>query len=117
MGQLAAVALTPGSVVVVDFPGAVVVKRRPALVLSTAACHSQRPDAVLGLITGNVAAATADTDHILAGWREAGLHRPSAFRSYVITVDRQDIIARVGDLSVRDWQAVQAALRVALAVV
>jgi len=115
MGQLATVALQPGSVVVVDFPGAVVVKRRPALVLSTRTYHSQRPDAILGLITGNVSGATADTDHVLADWGQAGLHRRSAFRSYVITVDRQDIIAHVGHLSARDWEAVQGALRVALA--
>ncbi len=68
MGRLAAIALQPGSVVVVDFPGAVVVKRRPALVLSTPTYHSQRPDAILGLITGNVTRATADTDHVLSDW-------------------------------------------------
>ena len=116
MGQLATVALRPGALVVVDFPGAVVVKRRPAVVLSTAAYHAQRPDVILGLVTGNVAASTADTDHILADWQAAGLRRPSAFRSFLVTVDRRDVIARLGQLSARDWEAVQGAIRVALVV-
>ncbi|MDI6793397.1 MAG: hypothetical protein QME81_11120 [bacterium] len=44
MERLATVTPQPGSVVVVDFPGAVVVKRRPAVVLSTTTYHTQRPD-------------------------------------------------------------------------
>ena len=80
-----------GDVVVADFPAAVQVKRRPAVVLSSEGYHRERPDVILGLITGNISAATAQTDHSLTGWQAAGLHRPSAFRSYLITIDRRDV--------------------------
>lgn len=117
MGQLAAATFQPGSIVVVNFPGAVVVKHRPAVILSTTTYHSQRPDVILGLITGNVAAATADSDYILQDWQAAGLCRQSAFRTYLITVDRCDIVGYIGCLSARDWKAVQIAFKTAVAVV
>ena len=41
----------PGDVVTVDFPGVTGVKRRPAVVLSSATYHANRPDVIVGLIT------------------------------------------------------------------
>jgi PemK-like, MazF-like toxin of type II toxin-antitoxin system len=107
--------LTAGDVVVVDFPGAVATKRRPAVVLSTPLYHANRPDVIVGLLTTNTAVATAPTDYILQDWSAAGLHRPSAFRSYILTLDDGNLPA-VGHLSDRDWQGVQECLVRALAV-
>ena len=55
-------ALRAGDVVVVNFPGATGVKRRPALVLSSAEYHAARPDVVVGLITSQTSAALGPTD-------------------------------------------------------
>ena len=57
--------LKPGDVVTVDFPGALRVKRRPAVVVSTHTYHTARPDVVLGLLTSQIAGATEPTDYIL----------------------------------------------------
>ncbi|MCX6833020.1 MAG: type II toxin-antitoxin system PemK/MazF family toxin, partial [candidate division Zixibacteria bacterium] len=38
-----------GDVVVIDFPGVQGIKRRPAVVLSSAVYHTSRPDVVVGL--------------------------------------------------------------------
>lgn len=41
----------PSDIVTVDFPGAMGIKRRPAVVLSSKTYHSNRPDVIIGLIT------------------------------------------------------------------
>ena len=105
--------LQAGDIVVVDFPGVTGVKRRPAVVVSTDTYHSHRPDVILCLLTTQIAAATAPTDYVLQDWSAAGLHRPSASRSFLVTLPAVGIAAR-GHLSDRDWREVQARLRVAL---
>jgi mRNA interferase MazF len=37
----------PGDIVTVDFPGVTGIKRRPAVVLSSAAYHVTRPDTIV----------------------------------------------------------------------
>ncbi len=67
--------LKAGDVVVADFPGITGVKRRPAVVVSTDADHSHRPDVLLGAITTNLAAAATPMDyaaHIGARFRSLG---------------------------------------------
>ncbi len=107
--------LDPGDVVIVDFPGAIGIKTRPAVVLSTSLYHTHRPDVIVGLVTTNIAAATAPTDYVFQDWVAAGLHQPSAYRSYLVTLD-DGSLPPIGHLSDRDWQEVQARLKLALAV-
>ena len=74
----------PGTVVTVDFPGIQGVKRRPAVVLSSATYHSIRPDVIFGLITSR----TKDlgvTDYVFQDWQLAGLRVASVFRSFIVT--------------------------------
>lgn len=40
----------PGDVVVINFPGAQVSKKRPAVIVSSSDYHAQRPDAILGFL-------------------------------------------------------------------
>jgi mRNA interferase MazF len=68
---------SPGTVVVIDFPGVATTKRRPALVVSTDLYHANRPDLILGLLTSEVAQATGPTDYGLQDWAAAGLHQAS----------------------------------------
>ncbi len=107
--------LKPGDVVVVDFPGVTGIKRRPAVVVSSDAYHSARPDVILGLITSQVAGSIGSTDHALADWSAAGLRLPSLFRSFLVTVPRTAVYDIAGHLSDQDWLAVRAKLGTALA--
>ena len=104
---------SPGDVVVVDFPGAQGVKRRPAVVLSSAAYHAERPDVILGVLTSNLTAATPTSDHVLQDWKSVGLNQPSAFRAFVQTVAARDVHV-IGKLAPNDWTEVQRRLRTAL---
>jgi mRNA interferase MazF len=105
----------PGDVVTVDFPGVTGIKRRPAVVVSADTYHRTRPDAILGLLTSQVAAATGPTDCVLQDWQTAGLRSPSAFRAFLATLPTASLMT-IGHLSDQDWQEVQGCLRVALAV-
>lgn len=109
--------LKGGDIVWMDFPGAVVTKRRPAVVLSSAQYHTARPDVIVGLLTSQVAKATAVTDHVLRDWSGAGLRVPSAFRAFLVTVPQSAIVQQVGYLSDPDWQTVRNCVRTALDVV
>jgi len=107
--------LKAGDVVLVDFPGVTEVKNRPAIVVSTDVYHAHRPDIIIGLLTTRIASATAPTDYVLQDWVEAGLHRLSAARCFLATVPVTGAVL-IGHLSGRDWQEVQARLKLALAV-
>jgi mRNA interferase MazF len=107
--------LRPGDIVTVDFPGVERIKRRPAVVVSTEDCHSHRPDVIVGLLTSQTQDATAPTDHILQDWSTAGLHRASAFRTFLATLPAK-VANRIGRCSDRDWQAIQDFLRISIAV-
>jgi len=100
-----------GDVVWLEFPGAVVTKRRPAVVLSSKTYHSSRPDVIVGLVTSQITSAGAPSDHVIADWAAAGLRVPSAFRAFITTMPRAAVISKLGHLSESDWKAVQECLR------
>lgn len=105
----------PGDVVVCTFPGARETKRRPAVVLSSALYHEQRPDVILGVLTSMMAEEPGPTDHVLVGWREANLRMPSMFRAFPVALPKTAVVSRVGHLSYRDWSAVRICVTRALA--
>jgi mRNA interferase MazF len=104
-----------GDVVTVDFPGALGIKRRPAVVVSTHIYHTTRPDIIFGLLTSQISGATGPTDYVLKDWASAGLRSPSAFRAFLATLPVNNVAA-IGHLSDYDWQEVQSRLRAALAI-
>ena len=103
-----------GDVVTVDFPGAIGIKRRPALIVSSDLYHSERPDVNLGVITSNVATATASTDYVMLDWGAAGLRQPSAFRCYFAMALPAGVKV-IGHVSDRDWQAIRGRVQRAIA--
>jgi mRNA interferase MazF len=100
-------------IVLLDFPGVEKTKRRPALVVSSTLYQSTRPDVMVSLITTQIDAATSVTDHLLADWRQVGLNKPSAYRTFVVTIPRSAIVRTIGRLSERDWRAVRECLSAA----
>ena len=104
----------PGDLVTVDFAGAVGIKRRPAVVVSSALYHAYRPDVIVGVITSQVAAATTPLDYVLQHWAAAGLRQPSAFRAYLGTAVATDVRV-IGHLSPADWGQIQERMARALA--
>ena len=72
-----------GAVVTDNFPGAVNLKRRPAVIVSSEIYHRERPDVILALITTNIAKAIKTTDYILQDWSSANLKHSSAVRVFL----------------------------------
>ena len=108
--------LKSADVIIADFPGVTGIKRRPAVVISTVDYHTAAGDVILGAVTTNLTMATTPTDHLIADWTGAGLRRPSAFRTFLVTLPQSKVLAVIGHLSSSDWQKVQACLRKAIAV-
>ena len=59
----------PGDVVTVDFAGAVGIKRRPAVIVSSSLYHAHRRDVIVGVITSQIAAAATPLDYVLQDWQ------------------------------------------------
>src|SRR5204862_4008241 len=116
LSKLRPTMLKPGDIVTTNFPGANVTKRRPGIVVSTTLYHDTRPDVIVGAVTTNLAQATSPSDYILQDWSAAGLHKPSAFRVYLITFEQSDIHL-IGHLSDQDWNGIMNCLGQDVAVV
>ncbi len=105
--------MKPGTVVVASFSGAVGIKRRPMLVVSTDLYHAERPDVILVVITSQTIKANAKTDYVLQDWAAAGLRQPSAVRVYFGMKTPAELTV-IGELSERDRVEVQKILQIAL---
>ena len=102
--------MKPGDVVAGAFPGANATKVRPAVVLSTELYHRYRPDVIVGLITTQPPRELVPTDCQLRDWRQAGLHQPSYFRLFPVTLLQREV-RLIGRLSESDWASVRACFR------
>lgn len=108
--------MTPGvtcnrfDVVAVPFPFSdrPAVKRRPALVVSSAAFNQAHTQSILAMITS--APGRWPSDVALHEWRKAGLHVPCRVRLKLFTLDDALILRKLGRLSKRDGEAVADAL-------
>ena len=89
-------------------------KRRPAVVLSTGDYHRNRQEAIIAAITSNVDRALLG-DHLIAGWREAGLLWPSTATGIIRTVKQSMIERRLGRMPAADMEAIRGQWRRVLA--
>jgi mRNA interferase MazF len=96
--------------VVGAFPGADRTKIRPAVVLSTELYHRYRPDVIVGLITTQAPKELTPTDCELHDWGQAGLHQPSLFRLFPVTLLQREVRV-IGRLSESDWTRVRACFK------
>lgn len=85
-------------------------KLRPALVVSSERYHQGRQEVVVAAITSNVTRRLLG-DHLVAGWREAGLLLPGIVTGILRTVKQAMIERRLGTLRRSDLEAVNRALR------
>lgn len=104
-----------GDVVLVDFvftdeSGQ---KRRPVLIVSSAAYHGGREDVIVAGITSNIARRLVG-DHPIGEWRAAGLLRPSIVSGILRTIKRTMIRRKLGALQGPEMQAVDQQLRQSL---
>jgi mRNA interferase MazF len=102
-----------GDIVLVPFPFSddpSTAKRRPAVVLSTDEYNLAGEDYILAQITSRIATPRRPGDHLVVAWREAGLLAPSLVRAKLMTLHRDLIDRKFGEMSAVDLVAVRSAL-------
>ncbi len=93
-----------GEVVLVPFPftNQVESKKRPAVIISSAAYHSSRPDLLIMAITSQAHTAQDFASCSLVDWQSAGLLKPSFAKPVLTTIEQALVIRNMGNLSQRD---------------
>lgn len=110
--MLSMISYSRGDIILVDiaFSGAVGHKRRPAVVISTDAFNSAGIKLIVAAITSNLTPPFRPGDSLLNDWSVAGLLKPSAVRGVVATVDKSEVIRKLGILSARDFAVIEQAI-------
>lgn len=101
-----------GSVVLVPFlfTDQQGIKRRPAVVVSSAQYHASRNEVIIAAVTGRLRSSLLVGDCTLTDWREAGLIKPSVATGILWTVNAATIVRRLGSLSEPDLERVDHSL-------
>jgi mRNA interferase MazF len=101
-----------GDIVLVPFPftDQSAVKRRPAVVISSAAYHRARPDLVIMAVTSQQPSTMSVGEVLVQDWRGAGLLKPSVIKPVLTTIEPALVLKKLGRLALSD----QALLRQAL---
>ena len=101
-----------GDVVLVPFPftDQSGIKRRPAVIVSSAEYQARRRDLLIMAVTSQVRARAAFGEFLVAEWKRAGLIAPSAVKPVLATIHRQLILKRLGQLQQVDVRSLRASL-------
>jgi len=85
-------------------------KRRPTVIVSTSDYHQGRQEAIVAAITSNVDRMLVG-DHLIEGWREAGLLLPSVATGIIRTIKQTMIERRLGSMPNGDMAAIKRQLQ------
>ena len=102
-----------GDVILVPFPFTDLQqsKQRPAVIVSGARYHAERPDLILMAVTSQVRSPPAFGETTLRDWQAAGLLKPSVIKPVLATLDQRLARKTLGRLSETDRSALKAALQ------
>jgi mRNA-degrading endonuclease toxin of MazEF toxin-antitoxin module len=86
-------------------------KKRPAVVISSAAYNQDRSDLIIMAITSQLRPSGAFGEVIISAWQAAGLLKPSAIKPVLTSIERGLILRKLGRLEAPDRQQLQEALQ------
>jgi mRNA interferase MazF len=102
-----------GDLVLVPFPftDQTGIKKRPAIVVSSDAYQSQRPDVVLMAVTSQLLRpAGAVGEVLITEWQKAGLPKASLIKPVLTTIEKRLILRKLGELQEQDRTTLRRAL-------
>ena len=101
-----------GDVVLVPFPftDQSGVKKRPAVIVSSAAYNAAQRDLIIMAVTSQLRPSGALGEAPVADWQGAGLIKPSAVKPVITTIEQTLVIRRLGRLTTADQQALRDAI-------
>lgn len=105
-----------GDIVLVPFPftDQSATKKRPAVVISSNAYNSERPDLIIMAVTSQIKPTAIIGEVIVQDWQAAGLLKPSAIKPVITTIEKPLVIKTMGRLQDNDRMALQESLKVIL---
>jgi mRNA interferase MazF len=105
-----------GDVILVPFPftDQSQSKQRPAVIVSSARYHAERPDLILMAVTSQVRSPPAFGESPVRNWQAAGLLKLSVVKPVLATLEQRLVRKTLGRLTETDRSALSAALRLVL---
>lgn len=105
-----------GDVILVPFPftDQSGTKKRPAVIVSSAAYNTTRLDLILMAITSRVKPSKTMGEVLVVEWQKAGLLKASVIKPVLTTIEKRLVIHRLGQLEQIDRVALQRELNVIL---
>jgi mRNA interferase MazF len=86
-------------------------KKRPAVVVSSSAYNSQRPDVVIMAVTSQKRSTAHYGDVTIQHWQKAGLLNPSVIKPVFATIEKRLVLRTLGILSETDQSSLIHAIR------
>ncbi len=101
-----------GDIVLVSFPftSQIASKKRPAVVVSTAAYNAARPDLIVMAVTSQRRPSRGLGEIWVEQWQEAGLLKASAIKPVFATLERRLVLRQLGKLLPDDLAALRKAI-------
>ena len=105
-----------GEVVLALFPftNQAASKQRPAVVVSSRAYNTARPDIVILPITSQIGSGSGMGEMTISEWQRANLLKPSAIQPVFATLEQRLILRRLGILDAQDQSALRTVITVVL---
>lgn len=96
-----------GDIVLVTFPftDQRTTKKRPAVVISSAAYNLERPDLMIMAVTSQIRPSANIGEVFVRQWQEAGLLKPSVIKPVITTIEKGLVIRKLGRLKEEDLKA------------
>jgi len=101
-----------GDAVLISFPftDQTSTKKRPAVVVSSAAYHRGRFDLIVVAVTGQAPRSTLAGEVTIASWKQAGRLKPSVVKSVLLTIEAGLVLRKLGRLEPEDRRTLHEAL-------
>ena len=98
-----------GDIVLLQFPftDLTTTKKRPAVVVSSGEYNNKRPDIIVMAVTSRIREIQSFCDVAIEEWKQAGLIKESAIKPIIITIEKDLILAKLGQLQKQDTQALR----------
>ncbi len=105
-----------GDIILVPFPftDQSTSKKRPAVIISSQAYNTERPDLIIMAVTSQIKPTLIIGEVIIQEWKDAGLLKPSAIKPVITTIEKKLILKKMGQLKNDDLAALQKSIHVIL---
>lgn len=102
-----------GDIILVPFPftDQSATKKRPAVVISSKAYNTERPDLIIMAVTSQIKPAAVIGEVIIQDWQAAGLLKPSAIKPVITTIEKPLVIKTLGRLKKDDQKTLKESVK------